>query len=310
MLNVCIGRTMKQVVLITLLVVTLASYTCAEEETKLEESDRYNDRIIKGISYEFFEHGPEQSRPIVTPNKLREKRSEPLKYNRDGTISLKCRFSPASCRNGGSTTRGRRTRRGGKRLLSLYLKPAAQWGSSIGNLRKSVYGERSSPKTKGKRLISLSLKSPRPTPQPRLPNNVYTRAFTRFTDDVTRTRSNQRIARPRPRAAVRPRPRAVRPRRVRRPHRVGRSPARPRPRPRSTPRRRKGKGKEVFSLYLKPPALKPRFIPGGRFAPPRSEDVPLICKFQPKRCGSKGKKIFSLHYKGFKTLFPYAFPLL
>merc|ERR1712113_897215 len=121
-------------------------------------------------------------------------------------------------------------------------------------------------------------------PKPRLPSNLYTRAFGRFANDVTRVqpRPNQRIARPRPRA-VRPSPRQS---------------------------RRSGKGKEVFSLYLKPPALKPRFIPGGRFAPARSEDVPLICKFQPKKCGSKGKKLFSIHVKKFKQLFPYAFPLI
>lgn len=298
---------MKQLVLITILVVTLASFTYAEEETKLEESNRYNDRIIQGISNVFFEHGPEPSRPIATSYKLREKRSEPLKYNRDGTISLKCRFSPESCRNGRSTTRGRRTRRGGKRLLSLYLKPSSPWGSSFDNLRKSAGFSvpRGRTESKGKRLISLRLKSPRPTPSPRLPNNLYTRAFTRFTDDVTRVRPNQRIARPRPRA-VSPKARAVRQRqrRVRQPHRARgrRTPARPRPR--SHNRRRKAKGKEVFSLFLRPPAIKPRFIPGGRFAPPRSEDVPLICKFQPKLCGSRGKKVFSLHYKGFKTLFP------
>ena len=234
-----------------------------------------------------------------------------MKYNRDGTISLLCRFSPKSCINGRSTTRGRRTRRGGKRLLSLYLKPSAPWGASFSNLRRQVgLPVPREGQSKGKRLISLSLKGPRPTPQPRLPNNVYTRAFTRFTDDVTRVRPNQRIARPRPRAVrprgVSPKARAIRQRRRRLPHRGRRTPARPR----YNKRRRQGKGKEVFSLYLKPPAIKPRFIPGGRFAPPRSENVPLICKFQPKLCGSRGKKIFSLHYKGFKTLFPHAFPLL
>jgi len=259
-------------------------------------------RVVNAVNNLFFEDDEQlvDTRPYAN---IRHKRATPLRYNRDGTISLRCKFNPESCRN--NRFRSRRTRRGGKRLLSLYLKPAGSWGSSIDNLRKSA-GLRTPLKgraqqSKGKRLISLSLKSPTaPKPKPRLPSNIYTRAFGRFANDVTRVqpRPNQRIARPRPRA--------VRPRRLRRPHRGRRAPARPRPRQ----SRRTGKGKEVFSLYLKPPALKPRFIPGGRFAPARSEDVPLICKFQPKKCGSKGKKLFSIHVKKFKQLFPYAFPLI
>merc|ERR1712001_819119 len=145
-----------------------------------------------------------------------------------------------------------------------------------------------------------------------------TRAFTRFTDDFTRTDRNPGLGiqdigriignqrRVRVNQRPRPRPGSVRTRSGRRSQRGRRTPPRPRP----NYRRRSGKGKEVFSLYLKPSALKPKFIRGGRFAPPRSETVPLICKFQPKKCGQRGKKIFSLHMKSFKTLFPYAFPLV
>lgn len=370
-MNVCITRKMKQLLLTTLLVVTLASFAYAEDETKIEESNRSygltdtgktvvaaillgvgfvalgggallqgggsrrkgyqlgsnykkgvlnfpdNDRIVNGISNVFFEHDQlVDSGPEVTSNNLREKRSTPLKYNKDGTISLICRFSPELCSDSRATRRGRRTRRGGKRLFSLYLKPSAPWGASLDNLRKSagisVPKSATSKNTKGTRLVSLSLKSPpRPKPQPRLPSNLYTRAFTRFADDVTRPYDQRPAGRiignqRRVKTNQRPRPRAVRPIRGRRPHRGRRTPPRPRPKY----RRRQGKGKEVFSLFLKPPALKPKFIPGGRFAPPRSENVPLICKFQPKLCGQRGKKIFSLHYKGFKTLFPYAFPLV
>ena len=273
-----------------------------------------NNRVLKGVSNLFFEHDQQ-----VDAQPLREKREAPIssfRYNRDGTISLKCRFSPELCQNLSSSpsSRGRRTPRGGNRLLSLYLKPP---GSAIDNLKKS-WGVYKPPKgrvqgssaSKGKRLLSLTLRKPNPsTPKAKLPNNIYTRAFQRFSDDVQRNghravhraRSNQRIARPRPRA-VQGRPR----------YRSRRAPVR-RPLGYRNYRKRVGRpqkhGKEIFSLFLKKPVASRRVPLGGRFAPAKA-DLPLICKFQPKKCGQKGKKLFSIHYRGFKNVFPNAFPIL
>merc|ERR1712038_953974 len=194
-----------------------------------------------------------------------------------------------------SLSRERRTPRGGNRLLSLYLKPP---GSSIDNLKKAwgVYkpkGRVQKPgASKGKRLLSVSLKRKNPNaPQPKVPNNIYTRAFQRFSDDfqrnghraLHRTRSNQRIARPGPRAQGRPR------------YRSRRAPVR---RPIRNYRKRVGRtnphGKEIFSLFLKKPVASRRVPLGGRYAPAKA-DLPLICKFQPKKCGAKGKKLFSIY---------------
>merc|ERR1739848_906035 len=107
---------MKQAVVISVLVVSLVSLALAqgESETQLKESERYNNALINGISNNYPQVA---SSPITTPSKLRQKRTTtPLRYNRDGTISIQCRFNPESCRN-------RRQRRDGKKLLSLYLKP-------------------------------------------------------------------------------------------------------------------------------------------------------------------------------------------
>jgi len=249
-----------------------------------------NKQLINGISNNYPQVA---SSPITTPGKLRQKRTTtPLRYNRDGTISIQCRFNPESCRN-------RRQRRDGKKLLSLYLKPPAAEGSAIDNLRQA-WGikpkNRARPGSKGKRLISLQWrKSPKPQKKvPRKPQGLYARAFQRFTDDISgRTRKrkivNRRIARPRPRA------RRLRPR-----FRGRRAPPRHLPQKRVDP-----KGKEVFSLFLKPPAARPKFVRAGRYGAAKV-DVPLICRFQPQLCGRKGLKLFSLHYKGFRKLFPYA----
>merc|ERR1712223_2280683 len=283
---------MKQAVVISVLVVSLVSLALAqgESETQLKESERYNKQLINGISNNYPQVA---SSPITTPGKLRQKRTTtPLRYNRDGTISIQCRFNPESCRN-------RRQRRDGKKLLSLYLKPPAAEGSAIDNLRQA-WGikpkNRARPGSKGKRLISLQWrKSPKPKKVvPRKPQGLYARAFQRFTDDISgRTRKrkivNRRIARPRPRA------RRLRPR-----FRGRRAPPRHLPQKRVDP-----KGKEVFSLFLKPPAARPKFVRAGRYGAAKV-DVPLICRFQPQLCGRKGLKLFSLHYKGFRKLFPYA----
>merc|ERR1712223_495836 len=283
---------MKQAVVISVLVVSLVSLALAqgESETQLKESERYNKQLINGISNNYPQVA---SSPITTPSKLRQKRTiTPLRYNRDGTISIQCRFNPESCRN-------RRQRRDGKKLLSLYLKPPAAEGSAIDNLRQA-WGikpkNRARPGSKGKRLISLQWrKSPKPQKKvPRKPQGLYARAFQRFTDDISgRTRKrkivNRRIARPRPRA------RRLRPR-----FRGRRAPPRHLPQKRVDP-----KGKEVFSLFLKPPAARPKFVRAGRYGAAKV-DVPLICRFQPQLCGRKGLKLFSLHYKGFRKLFPYA----
>jgi len=283
---------MKQAVVISVLVVSLVSLALAqgESETQLKESERYNKQLINGISNNYPQVA---SSPITTPGKLRQKRTTtPLRYNRDGTISIQCRFNPESCRN-------RRQRRDGKKLLSLYLKPPAAEGSAIDNLRQA-WGikpkNRARPGSKGKRLISLQWrKSPKPQKKvPRKPQGLYARAFQRFTDDISgRTRKrkivNRRIARPRPRA------RRLRPR-----FRGRRAPPRHLPQKRVDP-----KGKEVFSLFLKPPAARPKFVRAGRYGAAKV-DVPLICRFQPQLCGRKGLKLFSLHYKGFRKLFPYA----
>jgi len=283
---------MKQAVVISVLVVSLFSLALAqgESETQLKESERYNKQLINGISNNYPQVA---SSPITTPSKLRQKRTTtPLRYNRDGTISIQCRFNPESCRN-------RRQRRDGKKLLSLYLKPPAAEGSAIDNLRQA-WGikpkNRARPGSKGKRLISLQWrKSPKPQKKvPRKPQGLYARAFQRFTDDISgRTRKrkivNRRIARPRPRA------RRLRPR-----FRGRRAPPRHLPQKRVDP-----KGKEVFSLFLKPPAARPKFVRAGRYGAAKV-DVPLICRFQPQLCGRKGLKLFSLHYKGFRKLFPYA----
>ena len=268
-----------------------------------------NHRVLKGISNLHIENAQQvDSRPV------REKRNAPIssyKYNRDGTISLKCRFSPELCKNEISAlSRERRTPRGGNRLLSLYLKPP---GSAIDNLKKNwgVYkpkGRVQNPgASKGKRLISLSLRRPNPNAvKPKVPNNIYTRAFQRFTDDVQRNgqktvhraRANQRLGRPRPRVQGRPR------------YRNRRAPVR---RPIRNYRKRVGrtnkKGKEIFSLFLKKPVASRRVPLGGRYAPAKA-DLPLICKFQPKKCGAKGKKLFSIYYRGFKNVFPKAFPII
>merc|ERR1712223_1400361 len=283
---------MKQAVVISVLVVSLVSLALAqgESETQLKESERYNKQLINGISNNYPQVA---SSPITTPGKLRQKRTTtPLRYNRDGTISIQCRFNPESCRN-------RRQRRDGKKLLSLYLKPPAAEGSAIDNLRQA-WGikpkNRARPGPKGKSLISLQWrKSPKPQKKvPRKPQGLYARAFQRFTDDISgRTRKrkivNRRIARPRPRA------RRLRPR-----FRGRRAPPRHLPQKRVDP-----KGKEVFSLFLKPPAARPKFVRAGRYGAAKV-DVPLICRFQPQLCGRKGLKLFSLHYKGFRKLFPYA----
>jgi len=284
---------MKQAVVISVLVVSLFSLVLAqgESETQLKESERYNNALINGISNNYPQVA---SSPITTPGKLRQKRTTtPLRYNRDGTISLQCRFNPESCRN-------RRQRRDGKKLLSLYLKPPAAEGSALDNLRQA-WGikpkNRARPGSKGKRLISLKWReSPKPNPLKvrRKPQGLYARAFQRFTDDITgrskkRRIVNRRIARPRPR------PRRLRPR-----FRGRRAPPRQRPQKRVDP-----KGKEVFSLFLKPPAARPKFVRAGRYGAAKV-DVPLICRFQPQLCGRKGLKLFSLHYKGFRKLFPYA----
>ena len=267
-----------------------------------------NNRVLKGVSNLLIEQDQKAARPV------RQKRNTPIssfRYNRDGTISLKCRFSPELCQNQISAlSRERRTPRGGNRLLSLYLKPP---GSSIDNLKKAwgVYkpkGRVQKPgASKGKRLLSVSLKRKNPNaPQPKVPNNIYTRAFQRFSDDfqrnghraLHRTRSNQRIARPRPRAQGRPR------------YRSRRAPVR---RPIRNYRKRVGRtnphGKEIFSLFLKKPVASRRVPLGGRYAPAKA-DLPLICKFQPKKCGAKGKKLFSIYYRGFKNVFPNAFPII
>merc|ERR1712223_1166367 len=283
---------MKQAVVISVLVVSLVSLALAqgESETQLKESERYNKQLINGISNNYPQVA---SSPITTPGKLRQKRTTtPLRYNRDGTISIQCRFNPESCRN-------RRQRRDGKKLLSLHLKPPAAEGSAIDNLRQA-WGikpkNRARPGSKGKRLISLQWrKSPKPQKKvPRKPQGLYARAFQRFTDDISgRTRKrkivNRRIARPRPRA------RRLRPR-----FRGRRAPPRHLPQKRVDP-----KGKEVFSLFLKPPAARPKFVRAGRYGAAKV-DVPLICRFQPQLCGRRGLKLFSLHYKGFSKLFPYA----
>lgn len=281
---------MKQVVLISVFVISCATFAYAAEEVQAKESDRYtaHGQIVKGISNVFFEHdSKDNARPP-----LREKRDTPLDYNKDGTISLRCRFSPELCGN-----ERRRTRREGKRLISLYLKPPAEEGAALYNLRKAfgIYtpkGRTQAPKGKGQRVLSLRLRQPRPTPKPNLPNNIYTRAFQRFSDDFTRSSYEPNYRPPRP----------IRQRRVQgrsRP-RGRRAPARPRH------LRRTGKGKEIFSLFLKKPVRSRT----GRLAPPRSAGVPLRCKFQPRACGNKGKKLFSITYKGFKNVFPYAFPLI
>merc|ERR1711983_259654 len=273
---------MKPAILLSVFTVTILSIAFAEEEVQVSDSDRYNHRVLNGISNLHIENAQQvDSRPV------REKRNAPIssyKYNRDGTISLKCRFSPELCKNEISVlSRERRTPRGGNRLLSLYLKPP---GSSIDNLKKA-WGVN---KPKGK-----------------VPNNIYTRAFQRFSEDVQRNghrvvhraRSNQRIARPRPRA-VQGRPR----------YRSRRAPVR---RPVRNYRKRVGRtnqhGKEIFSLFLKKPVASRRVPLGGRYAPAKA-DLPLICKFQPKKCGAKGKKLFSIYYRGFKNVFPKAFPII
>ena len=251
-----------------------------------------NKQLINGISNNYPQVA---SSPITTPGKLRQKRTTtPLKYNRDGTISIRCRFNPESCRQ------NRRQRRDGKKLLSLYLKPPAAEGSALDNLRQA-WGikpkNRARPGSKGKRLISLKWReSPKPNPLKvrRKPQGLYARAFQRFTDDITgrskkRKIVNRRIARPRPR------PRRLRPR-----FRGRRAPPRQLSQKRVDP-----KGKEVFSLFLKPPAAKPKFVRAGRYGQAKV-DVPLICRFQPQLCGRRGLKLFSLHYKGFRKLFPYA----
>jgi len=257
---------------------------CAEEEAQLSDTDRYNNQVLKGVSNLFFEHDQQvDARPV------REKRDAPIS----------------------SFRRGRRTPRGGNRLLSLYLKPP---GSSIDNLKKAwgVYKPKGrvqgSEASKGKRLLSVSLRKPNPNkPKAKVPNNIYTRAFQRFSEDVQRNghrvvhraRSNQRIARPRPRA-VQGRPR----------YRSRRAPVR---RPLRNYRKRVGRtnkhGKEIFSLFLKKPVASRRVPLGGRYAPAKA-DLPLICKFQPKKCGQKGKKLFSIYYRGFKNVFPNAFPIV
>ena len=236
--------------------------------------------------------------------RVRAKRDAPLRYNRDGTISLRCRFSPESCTDNNEATR--RTRREGKRLWSLYLKPSGKKHSAIDNLREAfgVIPKRSTgvsrTEAKGERLLSVQWrKSPRPKPV-QGPNNLYTRAFQRFSNDVIPSKRNRRIARPRPRAPVRGRGRG----------RGRRAPLRSVPR--SAPRRvrqkwgfkRAGKGKEIFSLFLKPPQARSQGLRGGRHQ--KKSDLPLICRFQPKKCGAKGKKLFGIYYKGFRTLFPYA----
>jgi hypothetical protein len=243
-----------------------------------------NNQVLKGVSNLFFEHDQQvDARPV------REKRDAPIS----------------------SFRRGRRTPRGGNRLLSLYLKPP---GSSIDNLKKAwgVYKPKGrvqgSEASKGKRLLSVSLRKPNPNkPKAKVPNNIYTRAFQRFSEDVQRNghrvvhraRSNQRIARPRPRA-VQGRPR----------YRSRRAPVR---RPVRSYRKRVGRtnkhGKEIFSLFLKKPVASRRVPLGGRYAPAKA-DLPLICKFQPKKCGAKGKKLFSIYYRGFKNVFPNAFPIV
>jgi len=332
---------MKPAILLSVFAVTILAIACAEEEVQISETDRSygltdtgkatvaailigvgfvalggtallqgngnrrkhshhlgsnyqkdvlnfpdNNRVLKGVSNLFFEHDEVDAQP------LRQKREAPIS----------------------SFRRGRRTPRGGNRLLSLYLKPP---GSSIDNLKKA-WGVYKPPKgrvqgssaSKGKRLLSLTLRKPNPsTPKAKLPNNIYTRAFQRFSDDVQRNghrvvhraRSNQRIARPRPRA-VQGRPR----------YRSRRAPVR-RPLGYRNYRKRVGRpqkhGKEIFSLFLKKPVASRRVPLGGRFAPAKA-DLPLICKFQPKKCGQKGKKLFSIHYRGFKNVFPNAFPIL
>merc|ERR1712226_1719290 len=278
---------MKPAILLSVFAVTILAIACAEEEVQISETDRYNNRVLKGVSNLFFEHDQQVD-------------AQPLREKRDAPIS--------------SFRHGRRTPRGGSRLLSLYLKPP---GSAIDNLKKS-WGVYKPPKgrvqgssaSKGKRLLSLTLRKPNPsTPKAKLPNNIYTRAFQRFSDDVQRNghravhraRSNQRIARPRPRA-VQGRPR----------YRSRRAPVR-RPLGYRNYRKRVGRpqkhGKEIFSLFLKKPVASRRVPLGGRFAPAKA-DLPLICKFQPKKCGQKGKKLFSIHYRGFKNVFPNVFPIL
>jgi hypothetical protein len=322
---------MKQAVVISILIVSLVSFAYSADDAEIKETERslggttlldgdrrnsqyepsyqkevsnlqQNNRVQQGIvNY----NPPLAASSIANPSRQRTRRAAPRpRYNRDGTISLRCRYSPLTCR--GQQNR-RRSRRGGQRLLSLYLKPPAEDGSSLNNLFKKFHpGRRAPPRvrqlkqSKGKRILSISLKSPTPRPVQKVPSTIYGRAFQRFTKDITpnfispsKRTTNRRISKPRPRGRRAP------------------------PRQRIPKRKaRKGQGKEIFSLFLKPPGPKRQginlpnpYFPRQKQAPAKA-DIPLICRFQPAKCGRKGQKLFSIYYKGFKNVFPNAFPIL
>ena len=275
------------------------------EESNLQGN---NDRINHGI---LNNYPPLAHSSIPNPVKSRERRDASesgLSYNPDGTISIQCKFSPETCRN----ERRRRLRRAGKRLFSLHLKPPAETGSSLQNLRNKYHPGRRAPSrlqnrkpALGKRLFSIKLRD-KPATIRRVPTdkpNIYSRAFQRYLQDVVTFADDLKNPYGRPIPPVN--------RRIAKP-RGRRAPQRPRY-PRRNPRT--GVGKEIFSLFLKPPAPKARSgsLFGGRFRgrhAPRERSIPLRCRFRPDKCGRKGQKLFSITYKGFQNVYPNPFPLI